>query len=90
MFSDFVPLLGMHKWLTNLHHDHLNYWKYIMGNDQLINLLWFRLWMLNGSLPVFSEQDNPAAFSDSHLTRYVIIFISGGIQLQSLLINSTI
>ncbi|XP_074604722.1 protein O-mannosyl-transferase TMTC1-like [Brevipalpus obovatus] len=35
----------------------------------LISLLWFRLSMLYGSLPFFSEQDNPAAFSDSHLTR---------------------
>ncbi|XP_032222074.1 protein O-mannosyl-transferase TMTC1 [Nematostella vectensis] len=32
-------------------------------------LLVFRLWMLGGSLPKFTTQDNPASFSDSLLTR---------------------
>lgn len=32
-------------------------------------LLGFRIWMLGGELPRFQEQDNPASFSDSLLTR---------------------
>ncbi|XP_076355794.1 protein O-mannosyl-transferase TMTC1-like isoform X1 [Tachypleus tridentatus] len=34
-------------------------------------LLGFRIWMLQGSLPRFSEQDNPAAFASSLLTRFL-------------------
>nr|XP_053631395.1 protein O-mannosyl-transferase TMTC1-like [Cherax quadricarinatus] len=32
-------------------------------------ILVFRLWMLRGASPIFSDQDNPASFSPSFLTR---------------------
>ncbi|XP_069192946.1 protein O-mannosyl-transferase TMTC1-like [Procambarus clarkii] len=32
-------------------------------------ILLFRLWMLRGTSPVFSDQDNPASFAPSRLTR---------------------
>ncbi|XP_022243209.1 transmembrane and TPR repeat-containing protein 1-like [Limulus polyphemus] len=34
-------------------------------------LLGFRIWMLHGSLPKFSVQDNPAAFAPSVITRFL-------------------
>ncbi|XP_022258926.1 transmembrane and TPR repeat-containing protein 1-like, partial [Limulus polyphemus] len=34
-------------------------------------LVGFRVWLLNGSLPQFSDQDNPAAFSRSLFTRFL-------------------
>ncbi|XP_015787565.1 transmembrane and TPR repeat-containing protein 1-like isoform X2 [Tetranychus urticae] len=34
-------------------------------------LLWFRVSMLHGTLPIFSQQDNPASFSNSLLTRFL-------------------
>ncbi|XP_067137784.1 protein O-mannosyl-transferase TMTC1-like isoform X2 [Centruroides vittatus] len=37
----------------------------------LLILLGFRGWMLHGTLPQFSNQDNPAAFSSSLLTRFL-------------------
>ncbi|XP_076350106.1 protein O-mannosyl-transferase TMTC1-like isoform X2 [Tachypleus tridentatus] len=37
----------------------------------LVVLLGFRTWMLRGSLPTFSAQDNPAAFSPCLLTRFL-------------------
>ncbi|XP_042240154.1 protein O-mannosyl-transferase TMTC1-like [Homarus americanus] len=37
-------------------------------------ILVFRVWMLRGSSPVFSDQDNPASFSPSLLTR-VLTFL---------------
>lgn len=37
---------------------------------QMLILLAFRIYMLNGHLPYFTEQDNPAAFSDSASCRY--------------------
>ncbi|XP_066948816.1 protein O-mannosyl-transferase TMTC1-like [Macrobrachium rosenbergii] len=40
-------------------------WLCIMG----CIILTFRLWMLQGSSPTFSEQDNPAAYASSLLTR---------------------
>ncbi|XP_072164722.1 protein O-mannosyl-transferase TMTC1-like [Diadema setosum] len=33
--------------------------------------LGFRIWMLNGHLPHFSEEDNPAAFADHMTTRFL-------------------
>ncbi|KAF7242767.1 Protein O-mannosyl-transferase TMTC1 [Varanus komodoensis] len=35
----------------------------------VILLLYFRLWIMGGSMPAFSEQDNPASFSPYLLTR---------------------
>ena len=40
---------------------------------QLTVLLAFRLWMLNGQLPAFSDQDNPASFSPHILTRCLMV-----------------
>lgn len=36
-----------------------------------ILLLAVRIWLLNGMLPRFSSQDNPASFSDSLMTRFL-------------------
>ncbi|KAM9230729.1 protein O-mannosyl-transferase TMTC1 isoform 2-T2 [Dugong dugon] len=33
--------------------------------------LYFRLWIMGGSMPLFSEQDNPASFSPYILTRFL-------------------
>uniref|UniRef100_A0A667HY05 Transmembrane O-mannosyltransferase targeting cadherins 1 n=1 Tax=Lynx canadensis TaxID=61383 RepID=A0A667HY05_LYNCA len=35
----------------------------------VIVVLYFRLWIMGGSMPLFSEQDNPASFSPYILTR---------------------
>uniref|UniRef100_A0A8C6J8H7 dolichyl-phosphate-mannose--protein mannosyltransferase n=1 Tax=Melopsittacus undulatus TaxID=13146 RepID=A0A8C6J8H7_MELUD len=35
----------------------------------VILVLYFRLWIMGGSMPMFSEQDNPASFSPYFLTR---------------------
>ncbi|XP_066489914.1 protein O-mannosyl-transferase TMTC1 isoform X4 [Tiliqua scincoides] len=37
----------------------------------VILLLYFRLWIMGGSMPAFSEQDNPASFSPYLLTRFL-------------------
>ncbi|XP_017660092.1 PREDICTED: transmembrane and TPR repeat-containing protein 1 [Lepidothrix coronata] len=37
----------------------------------VILLLYFRLWIMGGSMPMFSEQDNPASFSPYFLTRFL-------------------
>ncbi|XP_074662880.1 protein O-mannosyl-transferase TMTC1-like [Tubulanus polymorphus] len=42
-------------------------------------LIWFRMRMMNGKLPQFQQQENPAAFSSSSLTRiltfnYLLVF----------------
>ncbi|XP_030643209.1 protein O-mannosyl-transferase TMTC1 [Chanos chanos] len=34
-------------------------------------ILSFRLWLMGGSMPLFSEQDNPASFSPHLLTRFL-------------------
>ncbi|XP_014442516.1 protein O-mannosyl-transferase TMTC1, partial [Tupaia chinensis] len=34
-------------------------------------VLYFRLWIMGGSMPLFSEQDNPASFSPYILTRFL-------------------
>uniref|UniRef100_A0A8D2LEG2 dolichyl-phosphate-mannose--protein mannosyltransferase n=1 Tax=Varanus komodoensis TaxID=61221 RepID=A0A8D2LEG2_VARKO len=38
---------------------------------KVILLLYFRLWIMGGSMPAFSEQDNPASFSPYLLTRFL-------------------
>ncbi|XP_076346321.1 protein O-mannosyl-transferase TMTC1-like isoform X2 [Tachypleus tridentatus] len=44
--------------------------KYTLTIVSMLSILVsFRVWILNGSLPQFSEQDNPAAFSQSLLSR---------------------
>uniref|UniRef100_A0A7N5JNZ7 dolichyl-phosphate-mannose--protein mannosyltransferase n=1 Tax=Ailuropoda melanoleuca TaxID=9646 RepID=A0A7N5JNZ7_AILME len=37
----------------------------------VIVILYFRLWLMGGSMPLFSEQDNPASFSPYILTRFL-------------------
>ncbi|NXC36202.1 TMTC1 protein, partial [Campylorhamphus procurvoides] len=37
----------------------------------VILMLYFRLWIMGGSMPMFSEQDNPASFSPYFLTRFL-------------------
>uniref|UniRef100_A0A803VZ68 dolichyl-phosphate-mannose--protein mannosyltransferase n=1 Tax=Ficedula albicollis TaxID=59894 RepID=A0A803VZ68_FICAL len=37
----------------------------------VILVLCFRLWIMGGSMPMFSEQDNPASFSPYILTRFL-------------------
>lgn len=34
-------------------------------------ILYFRLWIMGGTMPLFSEQDNPASFSPYFLTRFL-------------------
>ncbi|XP_042241170.1 protein O-mannosyl-transferase TMTC2-like, partial [Homarus americanus] len=41
------------------------FWLSVMGAVILV----LRLWMLRGTSPVFSDQDNPASFAPSRLTR---------------------
>lgn len=36
---------------------------------QVLIIMSFRLWLMGGSMPLFSEQDNPASFSPHLLTR---------------------
>lgn len=38
---------------------------------KVIIVLYFRLWIMGGSMPLFSEQDNPASFSPYIITRSV-------------------
>ncbi|XP_050181400.1 protein O-mannosyl-transferase TMTC1 isoform X2 [Myiozetetes cayanensis] len=37
----------------------------------VVLVLYFRLWIMGGSMPMFSEQDNPASFSPYFLTRFL-------------------
>nr|XP_008162429.2 protein O-mannosyl-transferase TMTC1 isoform X7 [Chrysemys picta bellii] len=37
----------------------------------VILVLYFRFWIMGGSMPMFSEQDNPASFSPYLLTRFL-------------------
>ncbi|EHB10174.1 Transmembrane and TPR repeat-containing protein 1 [Heterocephalus glaber] len=41
----------------------------ILVVSYVIIILYFRLWIMGGSMPLFSEQDNPASFSPYILTR---------------------
>ncbi|XP_067392375.1 protein O-mannosyl-transferase TMTC1 isoform X4 [Emydura macquarii macquarii] len=45
----------------------------------VILVLYFRLWIMGASMPMFSEQDNPASFSPYLLTSmgYCILFVHG-------------
>lgn len=36
---------------------------------QVVIIMTVRLWLMGGSMPLFSEQDNPASFSPHLLTR---------------------
>uniref|UniRef100_A0A672NRH3 dolichyl-phosphate-mannose--protein mannosyltransferase n=1 Tax=Sinocyclocheilus grahami TaxID=75366 RepID=A0A672NRH3_SINGR len=38
---------------------------------QVTVIMFFRLWLMGGSMPLFSEQDNPASFSPYLLTRFL-------------------
>lgn len=39
---------------------------------QVVVIMAVRLWLMGGSMPLFSEQDNPASFSPQLLTRSVL------------------
>ncbi|XP_059969143.1 protein O-mannosyl-transferase TMTC1 isoform X2 [Mesoplodon densirostris] len=43
----------------------------ILVISYVIVVLYFRLWIMGGSMPHFSEQDNPASFSPYILTRFL-------------------
>ncbi|KAM5251767.1 protein O-mannosyl-transferase TMTC1 isoform 2-T2 [Hipposideros larvatus] len=43
----------------------------ILVISYVIIVLYFRLWIMGGSMPLFSEQDNPASFSPYILTRFL-------------------
>ncbi|KAM6153843.1 protein O-mannosyl-transferase TMTC1 isoform 2-T2 [Erethizon dorsatum] len=43
----------------------------ILVVSYVIVILYFRLWIMGGSMPLFSEQDNPASFSPYILTRFL-------------------
>ncbi|XP_043943181.1 protein O-mannosyl-transferase TMTC1 [Protopterus annectens] len=43
----------------------------VILTSYVIVILCFRLWIMDGSMPLFSEQDNPASFSPSRLTRFL-------------------
>uniref|UniRef100_A0A0P6J094 dolichyl-phosphate-mannose--protein mannosyltransferase n=1 Tax=Heterocephalus glaber TaxID=10181 RepID=A0A0P6J094_HETGA len=43
----------------------------ILVVSYVIIILYFRLWIMGGSMPLFSEQDNPASFSPYILTRFL-------------------
>ncbi|XP_024431569.2 protein O-mannosyl-transferase TMTC1 isoform X2 [Desmodus rotundus] len=43
----------------------------ILVISYVIVVLYFRLWIMGGSMPLFSEQDNPASFSPYILTRFL-------------------
>ncbi|XP_073078898.1 protein O-mannosyl-transferase TMTC1 isoform X3 [Manis javanica] len=43
----------------------------ILVISYVVVVLYFRLWIMGGSMPLFSEQDNPASFSPYILTRFL-------------------
>ncbi|XP_066865061.1 protein O-mannosyl-transferase TMTC1 isoform X5 [Kogia breviceps] len=43
----------------------------ILVISYVVVVLYFRLWIMGGSMPHFSEQDNPASFSPYILTRFL-------------------
>ncbi|XP_008571811.1 PREDICTED: transmembrane and TPR repeat-containing protein 1, partial [Galeopterus variegatus] len=43
----------------------------ILVISYVIVILYLRLWIMGGSMPLFSEQDNPASFSPYILTRFL-------------------
>ncbi|XP_058298419.1 protein O-mannosyl-transferase TMTC1 isoform X3 [Hylobates moloch] len=44
----------------------------ILVLSYVLVILYFRLWIMGGSMPLFSEQDNPASFSPYILTRILL------------------
>ncbi|XP_015369307.1 PREDICTED: transmembrane and TPR repeat-containing protein 1-like [Diuraphis noxia] len=68
---------GLMVLLVNLAYDIYSSWGHIKKDTTLLNdiitvaLLTFRLYMLQGSLPKFTEPDNPAAFHDSSRVRFL-------------------
>ncbi|XP_071478845.1 protein O-mannosyl-transferase TMTC1-like, partial [Diadema antillarum] len=52
--------------------------------------LGFRIWMLNGHLPHFSEEDNPAAFADHMTTRFLTFSYLVAFNIQLLLCPVTL
>ncbi|GBL79011.1 Transmembrane and TPR repeat-containing protein 3 [Araneus ventricosus] len=53
-------------------------------------LVAFRIWMLQGSMPIFSEEDNPASFSSSLLTRFYMYSYLAAFNFWMLLNPSTL
>ncbi|XP_055930176.1 protein O-mannosyl-transferase TMTC1-like [Argiope bruennichi] len=53
-------------------------------------LMVFRIWMLQGSMPIFSEEDNPASFSSSLLTRFYMYSYLAAFNFWMLLNPSTL
>ncbi|XP_032329054.1 protein O-mannosyl-transferase TMTC1 isoform X5 [Camelus ferus] len=51
----------------------------ILVISYVVVVLYFRLWIMGGSMPLFSEQDNPASFSPYILTSmgYCILVVHG-------------
>eukprot|EP00064_Thunnus_orientalis_P014508 superscaffoldBa00002531_g14554 len=43
--------------------------KMLRGRPGVVIIMSVRLWLMGGSMPLFSEQDNPASFSPHLLTR---------------------
>lgn len=50
-------------------------------------ILYFRLWIMGGTMPLFSEQDNPASFSPYILTRSVDVHHANFIWYLVVLLN---
>lgn len=46
-----------------------DYWDVSPSILQVVMIMSVRLWLMGGSMPLFSEQDNPASFSPHLLTR---------------------
>ncbi|GFY54200.1 protein O-mannosyl-transferase TMTC1 [Trichonephila inaurata madagascariensis] len=55
-----------------------------------LTLVVFRIWMLQGSMPIFSEEDNPASFSTSLLTRFYMYSYLAAFNFWMLLNPSTL
>ncbi|CAN7937705.1 unnamed protein product, partial [Ixodes hexagonus] len=58
-----------HSTTVRVYEDTLGCRNFLLVSLQLAALLAFRLWMLHGTLPQFSEVDNPASFSSRLSTR---------------------
>uniref|UniRef100_A0A8C1CHS1 dolichyl-phosphate-mannose--protein mannosyltransferase n=1 Tax=Cyprinus carpio carpio TaxID=630221 RepID=A0A8C1CHS1_CYPCA len=80
---DFLSLNDCHIWLCfhsrHLSHSRLKelvrisspFVKRAFLFVQVTVIMFFRLWLMGGSMPLFSEQDNPASFSPYLLTRFL-------------------
>ncbi|GIX75471.1 protein O-mannosyl-transferase TMTC2 [Caerostris darwini] len=62
----------------------------MMTVTMLLMLVGFRIWMLQGSMPIFSEEDNPASFSTSLLTRFFMYCYLAAFNFWMLLNPSTL